>query len=210
MKSPRAEVVAEAAVTLLAARGMRGLTHRAVDEEAGLPPGSASNLARTRLALLELALERLTELEIAVFEPLAGAGRRVATEAGLAEQVMPGVGLTEQVALGALAEMTARMLWAQLTVDRRRTVARYELALEATRRPELRKIYDEAGARFRALAVELLAAAGSADPVRHGRQLVAFGEGVMFDAIAGAGTEPTPDDLRRGAEELLRGMLGAS
>ncbi|MET8388899.1 TetR/AcrR family transcriptional regulator [Streptosporangium canum] len=209
MKSPRAEVVAEAAVTLLAARGMRGLTHRAVDEEAGLPPGSASNLARTRLALLELALERLTELEIAVFEPLAGAGRRVATEAGLAEQVMPGVGLTEQVALGALAEMTARMLWAQLTVDRRRTVARYELALEATRRPELRKIYDEAGARFRALAVELLAAAGSADPVRHGRQLVAFGEGVMFDAIAGAGTEPTPDDLRRGVEELLRGMLGA-
>ncbi|MFD8555813.1 TetR/AcrR family transcriptional regulator [Streptosporangium canum] len=209
MKSPRAEVVAEAAVTLLAARGMRGLTHRAVDEEAGLPPGSASNLARTRLALLELALERLTELEIAVFEPLAGAGGRVATGAGLAEQVVPGVGLTEQVALGALAEMTARMLWAQLTVDRRRTVARYELALEATRRPELRKIYDEAGARFRALAVELLAAAGSADPVRHGRQLVAFGEGVMFDAIAGAGTEPTPDDLRRGVEELLRGMLGA-
>ncbi|WP_406312679.1 TetR/AcrR family transcriptional regulator [Streptosporangium sp. NBC_01639] len=218
MKSPRAEVVAEAAVTLLAERGMRGLTHRAVDEAAGLPPGSASNLARTRLALLELALERLTELEIAVFDPLAGAGGRVATEAGLgeqvvpgaglAEQVVPGAGLAEQVALGALAEMTARMLWVQLTVDRRRTVARYELALEATRRPELRKIYDEAGARFRALAVELLAAAGSADPVRHGRQLVAFGEGVMFDAIAGAGTEPTPDDLRRGVEELLRGMLG--
>ncbi|WP_326643494.1 hypothetical protein OG884_07460 [Streptosporangium sp. NBC_01755] len=91
---------------------------------------------------------------------------------------------------------------------RRRTIARYELALEATRRPELRTIYDRAGERFRDPAAAILAAAGSPDPVRHGRRLVAFGEGVMFDAIVGAGAEPTLDDLRRGIGELLRGMLG--
>ncbi|MFJ2033231.1 TetR/AcrR family transcriptional regulator [Streptosporangium sp. NPDC087985] len=187
MKSQRAELVAEAAITLLAERGMRGLTHRAVDEEAGLPPGSTSNLARTRLKLLELALERLTELEGAAFESALG---------------VPG-----PITQDSLAEMTTRALWAQLTTDRRRTVARYELALEATRRPELRRVYDEAGARFRDPAVQILAAVGSPDPVRHGRQMVAFGEGVMFDAIAGAGTEPTLDDLRLGVRELLRGML---
>ncbi|MGV9775667.1 TetR/AcrR family transcriptional regulator [Streptosporangium sp. NPDC003464] len=189
MKSQRAESVAEAAITLLAERGMRGLTHRAVDEAAGLPPGSTSNLARTRSALLELALERLTELEVAAFGEIFAAAS-------------DGLG-----ALDALAEVATRVLWRQLTVDRRRTVARYELALEATRRPELRKVYDEVGSRFRDPAVVILTAAGSPDPVRHSRQLVVYCEGVMFDAIIGAGVEPTPDDLRLGVRELLKGML---
>ncbi|MGJ6960598.1 TetR/AcrR family transcriptional regulator [Streptosporangium sp. G11] len=188
MKSQRAELVADAAIDLLADRGMRGLTHRAVDEAAGLPPGSTSNLARTRSALLELTLARLTQLESAAFAPILGP---------------PGPDVVE-----ALAEMTAQAFWVQLTVGRRRTIARYELAFEATRRPELRTIYDRAGERFRGLAVAILSAAGSSDPVRHGRQFVAFGEGVMFDAVIGAGVEPTLDDLRLGIREILRGMLG--
>ncbi|SNS07419.1 transcriptional regulator, TetR family [Streptosporangium subroseum] len=187
MKPQRAELVAETAITLLAERGMRGLTHRAVDEAAGLPPGSTSNLARTRSALLELTLARLAELEADAFAP-------VLDVAGL---TMPDM----------LAEMTARALWTQLTTGRRQTIARYELAMEATRRPELRKIYDEAGSRFRDPAVTILSAAGSTDPVRHGRQLVAFSEGMMFDAVIGAGAEPTLDDLRLGVRDLLRGML---
>jgi DNA-binding transcriptional regulator YbjK len=187
VKPQRAELIAETAITLLAERGMRGLTHRAVDEEAGLPPGSTSNLARTRSALLELTLARLTEVESDAFAPMLD----------LAGPVTPDM----------LAEMTAQVLWAQLTTGRRRTIARYELAMEATRRPELRKIYDEAGSRFRDPAVTILSAAGSTDPVRHGRQMVAFSEGMMFDAVIGAGTEPTLGDLRLGVRDLLRGML---
>ncbi|MFF0575878.1 TetR/AcrR family transcriptional regulator [Streptosporangium saharense] len=189
MKSQRAELIADTAIALLAERGMRGLTHRAVDEEAGLPAGSTSNLARTRRALLELTLERLTELEIGTFAALLD---------DTAEPPSP----------EALVELAARTLWEQLTVGRHRTLARYELALEATRRPELREVYDQAGSRFRAPAVAILTAAGSSDPVRHGRQVVAFGEGVMFDTIAGSGDEPTLDDLRLGLAELLRGMVG--
>ncbi|GAA3156018.1 TetR/AcrR family transcriptional regulator [Planomonospora alba] len=228
MKSQRAELVAETAITLLAERGMRGLTHRAVDEAAGLPPGSTSNLARTRSALLELALARLVELETEHFAASAaglpgappdwsgtpGPGGRAGTGGSEAPDgrvraggpSAPG-GEGGPGALEVLAEAMARALWAQLTADRRRTVARYELALEATRRPELRAVYDRAGAGFREPAVALLAAAGSADPVRHGRQLVVFAEGVMFDAVVGAGAEPTLDDLRLGIGELLRGML---
>ncbi|MBB4920847.1 TetR/AcrR family transcriptional regulator [Streptosporangium saharense] len=189
MKSQRAELIADTAIALLAERGMRGLTHRAVDEEAGLPAGSTSNLARTRRALLELTLERLTELEVQTFAAL------------LDDTVGP-------PSPEALVELAARTLWEQLTVGRHRTLARYELALEATRRPELREVYDQAGSRFRAPAVAILTAAGSPDPVRHGRQVVAFGEGVMFDTIAGSGDEPTLDDLRLGLAELLRGMVG--
>ncbi|MBB2911208.1 DNA-binding transcriptional regulator YbjK [Streptosporangium becharense] len=188
MKSQRAELVADTAIGLLVERGMRGLTHRAVDEVAGLPAGSTSNLARTRSALLELALARLTQLEAAAFQPILDIAR-------------PGD-------LDALAEMAAQVLHLQLTVGRRHTIARYELALEATRRPELRRIYDRSGERFREPAVAILSAAGSSDPVRHARQVVAFCEGVMFDAGVGAGVEPTLDDLRLGVREFLRGMLG--
>ncbi|MFI6599847.1 TetR/AcrR family transcriptional regulator [Nonomuraea sp. NPDC050536] len=181
----RSDAIAEAAITLLAERGMRGLTHRAVDEVAGLPPGSTSNLARTRAALLELTLSRLTELEEAVFQTAA----------------LPS--LPERPDLGG---QMALLLYAQLQ-DRRRTLARYELALEATRRPELRTIYDKAGRLFRDPVVPLLAAAGSRDPVRHARQLVAFGEGIMFDAIVGAGAEPTLDELSTMMREFLGGLL---
>ncbi|MEW9551371.1 TetR/AcrR family transcriptional regulator [Nonomuraea sp. NPDC050783] len=181
----RSDLVADTAIALLAERGMRGLTHRAVDEAAGLPPGSTSNLARTRAALLELTLARLTELEAAVLAP--------ALEA-------------ETLDRAAAPGLLARALHAQLQ-DRARTLARYELALEATRRPELRAIYDRAGRRFRDPAVALLAALGSAAPSRHARQLVAFGEGLMFDAIAGAGTTPTLDELGQAVDDLLAGML---
>jgi DNA-binding transcriptional regulator YbjK len=181
----RSETVADTAITLLAERGMRGLTHRAVDEAAGLPPGSTSNLARTRAALLELTLSRLTELEM---RALASAYQSEALE------------------LSDLSTVVAEALHIQLQ-DRRRTLARYELALEATRRPELREIYDAAGRRFRDPAVALLAALGSRDPVRHARQLVAFGEGLMFDAIAGAGATPTLNELIEAMRDLLAGML---
>ncbi|UOE21897.1 TetR family transcriptional regulator C-terminal domain-containing protein [Thermobifida halotolerans] len=167
---------------------MRGLTHRAVDEAAGLPPGSTSNLARTRAALLELTLAHLTEREAALLTPLLADGPPVDAD--------------------TLAELLARLAHLQLTAGHDRTVARYELALEATRRPELREIYDRAGRRFREAAAAVLAAAGSSDPVRHGHRLVAFVEGLLFDAVAGAGAEPTPEDLRTGLRELLRGMLG--
>ncbi|MDL4776935.1 MULTISPECIES: TetR/AcrR family transcriptional regulator [Thermomonosporaceae] len=198
MTSPRAELIAETAITLLAERGMRGLTHRAVDEAAGLPPGSTSNLARTRAALLELTLVRLTELENRRFALFADTG---------APRPGTGDGDGGTLDMGVLADLVARMLHLQVTDDRRRTLARYELALEATRRPELRAIYNASGRGFRAVATDLMAAAGSCDPVRHGHHLVVFAEGVMFDALAGAGAPLAPADLRRGVHEVLTGLL---
>ncbi|RBQ17653.1 TetR/AcrR family transcriptional regulator [Spongiactinospora rosea] len=185
--SPRATRVADTAIALLVERGMRGLTHRAVDEAASLPPGSTSNLARTRAALLELTLERLTMLEAAVYvrelsEPPADPR--------------------------GLADMVARIVYAQLGEGRERTLARYELALEATRRPELRVIYDRIGGRLRETAAGLLAAVGAADPVRQGARLVAFTDGLLFDAVAGAGGKYTVEELRAALHELLSGMLG--
>ncbi|RYJ22885.1 TetR-family transcriptional regulator [Streptomyces sp. L-9-10] len=89
-------------------------------------------------------------------------------------------------------------------------VSRYELALEATRRPELRAFYDAMGQRFREPMVAMMTAAGSAEPERHALSLVAWCEGLMFSCAAGSYHDSVPslEALRLGFGELLRGMPG--
>ncbi|MFC9430726.1 TetR/AcrR family transcriptional regulator [Streptomyces sp. NPDC056987] len=186
----RAELIADAALALLVERGMRGLTHRAVDERAGLPQGSTSNYARTRQALLEAAVQRHAEREMRVLTP----------------DEMP-------AALGGAAgpvDALALALHRYLTRHPDLLIARYELALEATRRPELRAFYDATGSQFREPLVAMMRAAGSAEPERHALSLVAWCEGLMFSCAAGSyhSAVPTLDELRRGFAELLRGMVG--
>ena len=59
----RRTAIADAAIRLVATRGVRGLTHRAVDAELGLPAGSTSYYLRTRQALLAACVERLLALD---------------------------------------------------------------------------------------------------------------------------------------------------
>ncbi len=186
----RADLVADAALVLLAERGMRGLTHRAVDDAAGLPQGSTSNVARTRQALLELAVRRLADREARVL--------------ALHEMPDPRAGLDALVDALALATHRA------LTLNRELTLARYELALEATRRPELRAHFDAAGARFREQLRVLVTGMGSAHPARHVLSLVAWADGLMFSCVAGTFHAEVPDldQVRAGLREVLDGLLG--
>ncbi|MCO8274940.1 TetR/AcrR family transcriptional regulator [Actinoplanes sp. TRM 88003] len=55
----RREAIADAAITLVAAEGLRSLTHRAIDRALELPAGSTSYYARTRRQLIELMVHRL-------------------------------------------------------------------------------------------------------------------------------------------------------
>ncbi|OEJ57801.1 TetR family transcriptional regulator [Streptomyces agglomeratus] len=193
MGRSRPELITDAALTLLVERGMRGLTHRAVDERAGLPQGSTSNYARTRQALLEATVRRLAERETRVL--------------ALDEMPAPSAGLDGIV--GALALVLHR----HLTHHRELLVARYELGLEATRRPELREFYDAAGRHhFREPLNALMTAVGSREPERHALSLVAWCEGLMFSCAAGSyhSAVPSEEELRKGFGELLRGMLGAA
>ncbi|MFE4412011.1 TetR/AcrR family transcriptional regulator [Streptomyces sp. NPDC093064] len=188
----RADLVADTALALLAERGMRGLTHRAVDERAGLPQGSTSNVARTRQALLELAVRRLAEREARVL--------------ALHEMPDPRTG-----SLDSLVEGLALATHRALTRNRALTLARYELALEATRRPELRSYFDAAGARFRDQLGALVTAMGSTAPERHVLSLVAWADGLMYSCVAGSfhARVPELEELRAGLRELLEGMFGA-
>ncbi|MEU6084841.1 TetR/AcrR family transcriptional regulator [Streptomyces sp. NPDC047108] len=189
-RSPdRLALIADTAIDLLAERGLRGLTHRAVDEAAGLPPGSTSNHARTRAALLEATVKRLAVRDVRAFRP---------------EAVQVATGDPEAVT-DALAPIVHRYV----TDYRHLLVARYELALEATRRPEVREIYDTAGLAFRELLVDLMTRMGSGEPERHALSLIAWTEGVMFSCAIGSHhtRTPTREELRESISELLRGML---
>ncbi len=55
----REEQILSAATEVLATRGAHGLTHRAVDQAAGLAQGSTSNLYRTREALVTAVAEEV-------------------------------------------------------------------------------------------------------------------------------------------------------
>ena len=189
--------MADAAIAVLAGHGARGLTHRAVDQAAGLPPGTTSNYARTREALLTLTLTRIAELDAA-----DGAAGLYGT--GISESGMPG---SEW-----LTDGLARMLYRRIIEPgrRRRFLARLELAFEATRRPELRAVYDEMGRGFRTEAARLLAAAGSAHPERDAWTLIAWVEGTAFYALAGAGGAAIPSlaELRAQVTGLLASLCG--
>jgi DNA-binding transcriptional regulator YbjK len=188
----RAERIGDAAIDLLATQGLRGLTHRAVDAAAGLPPGSTSYYARTREALLDLVMARMVELDGAEVTT-AGRGRPL-----------------DLSDLDAVSTRIADQLHAVMTKSQVRMLARFEFALESTRRDALRAVYDAAGAQVRQPVLEVMRAAGSPAPERHARMMICWYEGTLFDSIAGAGRHrpPTRAELRANARELLRGMLG--
>jgi AcrR family transcriptional regulator len=57
----RRDQIGDAGVRLIARSGVRALTHRAVDAEIGLAPGSTSYYARTRRDLTTLVVDRLAD-----------------------------------------------------------------------------------------------------------------------------------------------------
>lgn len=159
--------IADAALRVLADAGSRGFTHRAVDEAAGLPSGSTSNHFRTREALLEAAARRHADLD---------APPEVDPEALSA----PGVELTRE----QVRELTLGALFRVLAPEARPLlIARYELVLEAIRRPSLQRVMDESRARFVGLSELALRAAGCASPEAHARQLIALLDGITIDHV---------------------------
>lgn len=152
--------ITDAAIHTLATEGMRGLTHRAVDRAADLPEGSTSYYFRTRSALLTATVDRLAEIDVAELpEPVADLD-------------------------DFTADLATRMhQWT--TTDRTRQLARYELALEATRRPELRAALARGDAAIRSGVADLFAATGAARPNDSAHLLVACIDGLLFDQTVG-------------------------
>jgi DNA-binding transcriptional regulator YbjK len=118
MRNPqRRTALLDAAIRVLAREGARGLTFRRVDDEAGVPPGTASNYFARRAELLEQVGQRVLD--------------RVQPDPERVEAALSGPP-TRALDVQLLRELTERV-----TADRSGFLALLELRLEASRRPEL-------------------------------------------------------------------------
>ncbi|APU38936.1 MULTISPECIES: TetR/AcrR family transcriptional regulator [unclassified Streptomyces] len=196
----RRTLIADTAIGLVAAVGLRGLTHRAVDAAAVLPAGSTSYYFRTRTALIGACYQRLAELDLADVDE--GSPPQAA-----APPARAGAAPDREAAAAALAGLLYR--W--LTVGRERQLARFELSLEAARNPELEADLHRAGRGARARAAGIVAALGSDRPEEAAELLVAWTEGLLYDRLAGAlaRSRPAPDlaELTAVARRMLAAAL---
>ncbi|MFE7180512.1 TetR/AcrR family transcriptional regulator [Streptomyces erythrochromogenes] len=195
----RRTLIADTAIGLVAAAGLRGLTHRAVDGAAALPAGSTSYYFRTRTALIAACYQRLAELDLADVDDGSPAGSAPPVRAALPPD--------REAAAAALAGLLYR--W--LTVGRERQLARFELSLEAARNPELQADLHRAGQGARVRAAGIAAALGSDRPEEAAELLVAWTEGLLYDRLAGAlaRSRPAPDlaELATVARRMLAAAL---
>lgn len=116
----RRQRLADVAISVLAAEGARGLTHRAVDAAAGAPIGTTSNYFRSRDALVEAIVTRI--------------GERIAPDPAVHAELAtrpPG----RQLFADYLRDIVAR-----LTGDRDAALALFELRLEGGRRPAIAEV----------------------------------------------------------------------
>lgn len=154
---------------------MRGLTHRAVDRAADLPPGTTSAYYRTRQALLTGLVRRLVALDQA---ELQEAGRRTPVPRD-AEELVAGI-----------AAFVERRLAGE---GRRRSLARYACAIESVHHPELRDILVPRENAGRDVVRDFLAAQGVTGAEERTVTLLTCVDGLVFDRLVNGGRVPAQD-----------------
>ncbi|WP_033436966.1 TetR/AcrR family transcriptional regulator [Saccharothrix sp. NRRL B-16314] len=201
--------VLDAAIRVLGTGGMRQLTHRAVDTEAGLPQGSTSNHFRTRDALITGVLGRILERETALWAGLAGDGTTpgVTTPDGTTPDGTTPDGTTPNVTPDGTPDAFARTVGAlieRLAADPAVTLARHALLVEVAQRPELRPEVERAHREIAGWAVPLIAALGSSDPPADLAVLLGLIDGLLANHLA----NPRRDfDPTAAVRRVLRGIL---
>nr|WP_212763585.1 TetR family transcriptional regulator [Gordonia araii] len=173
-------MIGESAIRLISRDGVRALTHRAVDREAGLPEGSTSYHARTRGALLEIIVGRLAEK--------ATADAQAAAES-LNEMFAGGGALSIGELARAIGELVGSL--AERRDDMR---ARYALILELDDVPELRgrlTTRSEVHAINRDIAALSLARSGLPNSSEQIEELLSLTDSLVFArTILGDGVSP--------------------
>lgn len=178
----RRDEVLDAAIAVVAGQGMRALTHRAVDRQAGLPPGATSNVCRTRARLVQGVLERILESEFAVF-----------TDLGPTAEGIEG-----------LSDTLAALVHELSTTHRTLTLARHCVVTEAAMDTETLSTFTAGRERVADWAQEQLATIGSHSTHADGRTLLALLDGLLAEALT---PDDRPLDTRRAFRAMLEGLL---
>jgi AcrR family transcriptional regulator len=181
----RRAALADAGIAVLAREGSRGLTHRAIDDEAHVPTGTTSNYFRSRQALVAGLFQRIGE-------------RLAPTPEDLAQRA-------SQTPSPALFADYLRDIVRRLVAEREVTLALFELRLEAARRPELAAALQE----WQRAGFEGDVAFNEAAGLPGGRAEIALFhyaiEGLVFDRLTSSIDPATPtDDV---VDALVAGLL---
>ncbi|OZC51539.1 hypothetical protein CH294_04315 [Rhodococcus sp. 14-2483-1-1] len=185
----RRDEIATAAIDVLATKGFRGLTHRAVDEAAGLGPGSVNYHAPTRSRLLHLALGQLFARD---FE-IAGA------TFGSLVDVKP---LTVDVVVTRIVDFIQAMTTGDAA---KRVIARAIMLGEAQHDREVRELFDTQRGAFVTFAQWIVASLDSEDPQAEAETLVVMIEGLIQRQVLIGSRLP-----RSLVEQMLRTIVGSS
>jgi AcrR family transcriptional regulator len=173
----------DAAIELLGTRGLRSLTHARVDDHAGLPRGSTSNYFRTRAALLEGVVGRLTDQELSSSAPDFDPSTASADD---------------------LIEFLCTLISAQTGPFRSRTIARYALFLEGANNEALRAPLLQNRLRFERWTQSILTAMGAPSPVAATKAFMACSDGLVLHRI----TVDPDAELRPAIEIAVHACLG--
>jgi AcrR family transcriptional regulator len=180
----------DAAIGVLGERGMRALTHRAVDAAAGVAAGSAVNYFPTREALLEAIVERVSAIERDHFDEVA-------------VTVCP----TTPVELGrAIAGWTREATG----VHRALTLSRYAILVEAGHNAKIRRQLAETGSRVNAWFANWLRLIGSRDTDHDVHVLGNYITGLMLHQLAIPNPQFDPTDQITALLESLAGLTRSS
>lgn len=175
----------DAAIRVLAGQGARGLTHRAVDVEAGVPIGTASNYFRSRDRLVTEIFERISER----LQPDPEVHRELAA----------------RPAGHDLFADYVRDIVARLSRERDVTLALFELRLESTRNPQIRQRLSEwADAGF-AADVEFNRSAGLPGGASEIALFHYALDGLLLDRLTTSIDPHTPTDAV--VDALVAGLL---
>ncbi len=181
------QVLLDAAVEVLAAQGLRGLTHRAVDAQAGLPIGSCSAYLRTRQALLT-----------ALASYVVGQVRRDIAELGSRLDEEPNI---EQAALETASMFSEWLRQPALLL------ARLELGLEAIRSPELAAEFAQQRAALATVVTDLVARRRPEQAAEMADILIAALDGVLIEAFRKP-AQSRVDYIERSLRALLDVVVG--
>ncbi|KHF43151.1 TetR/AcrR family transcriptional regulator [Saccharomonospora viridis] len=158
----RRDQVLDAAIRVLGTRGMRQLTHRAVDAEARLPEGSTSNYFRNREALVAGVLDRLVAQDEQAW--------------GLFSADLSNITLTPDAFIDAVTQFVVELAAAA----RISTLARHSIFLEAAHHEHLRRQVESRRDTLLTWGASWLEQLGSPHPERDFATLRALLDGLLF------------------------------
>jgi AcrR family transcriptional regulator len=185
----RRRVLTDAAIEVLGTRGIHQLSHRAVDEAANVPAGTATNYFKSREDLLEAVAGRVVELQ------LEDLGPKPATE------------MAEAMDESALADLIGHGLLEAATTHRTRFLAMFELLLEGTRQPALLVALSGLANSTLGAAIAHHRALGLESSPEQVQVLITLYGGVLFSLVTAPPGSLTPEIARSLARRIVAGAM---